>query len=189
MCETMSSGTCSPSSNHPDVDGHGKHFCHYAFPSPAWPPRSIKLLFLSPPLVSVLHMHMRMQMHAHKKCIDTISFFPQIKFVLAFTLQNMDYNLYLRDISHIAEIAIGLHSHVGANQRCNIFTAMAFQQEKLKFLQSTWSEFILLLGWHYFLHGRDQLRSGWLHRKNNELIKIALNSFTTLSLGKCSYYC
>lgn len=79
-CEATSAGTRSSSSNHPDVDGHGKHFCHYEFPSPAWPPCSVKLLFLSlPPRLCFARARGNLR---HKRCIHTVIlfyFFPQIK--------------------------------------------------------------------------------------------------------------
>lgn len=114
----------------PDADGQAKHFCHNEFPSPACTPTH-------PCLAHACVCTQMAHLHAF--------FFFLIKFLLA-ELIILHSCSYLGDISHITGIALGLHSHVGTNQRCNISAAMAFQQDALSFLQSAWSEVLLLLG-------------------------------------------
>lgn len=136
----------------PDVDGQATHFCHYEFPSPACAhPHPLP----PPPLRTLSSTRM-------SKCMTRLHafffFLFQIKFLVAESIMLHSCS-YLRDTSHITGIAFGLHSHVGTNQRCNISTSMAFQQNTLllaaSMIRGSFAFWLAL-----FVHGRDQLWSG-----------------------------
>lgn len=116
----------------------------------------------------------------HKRCIHIIYFilfYPPNHHI--FTCLHLTESIiihlcsYLGDISHITGIAIGPPSHVGTNQRCNIFTATAFHQESLKSLKSAWLQFPLLLGRHF-------LGSDWI-------VKEKLMTESKISSNKLPY--